>query len=278
MSYQPAHTDRPDWVPAGLDTGAPSMARVYDFLLGGAHNFAADRAVAEQTMKLMPGARKVAQINRAFLGRAVRCLVDLGVRQFLDIGSGIPTVGNVHEIAQSRAPESRVVYVDKDPVAVAHSELMLAHNDNAAVIAADMRDPDSILNHHVTRRLLRRDEPIGLLLIMMVHWVPDSDDPHGLIARYRDALPDGSYIALSHVTPDERQDQITDAKDMIKQSRSADQLTPRTYDEVLRLFDGFELLEPGLVGCGVWRPEHAGDFADNPELNSHVYAGVARKA
>jgi hypothetical protein len=270
-------TPTQDWIPDEVDTTVPSMARAYDYLLGGAHNFAVDRMVADQAEKMMPGAAKIARLNRAFLNRAVRYLLDNGVRQFLDVGSGIPTVGNVHEVAQQINPGARVVYVDKDPIAVAHSELMLGANDNAEVLRADMRDPDSILGSSEVRRLLDFDEPIALLMVMMVHWVPDSDDPWNLITRYRDALPTGSYLALSHVTADQRQDQISDAKDMIQESRSADQLTPRSHDQVVRLFDGFDLVEPGVVGCGLWHPSGPGDIADNHELNAHVYAGVGKK-
>jgi hypothetical protein len=270
-------TPTQDWIPDEVDTTVPSMARAYDYLLGGAHNFAVDRMVADQAEKMMPGAAKIARLNRAFLNRAVRYLLNNGVRQFLDVGSGIPTVGNVHEVAQQINPGARVVYVDKDPIAVAHSELMLGANDNAEVLRADMRDPDSILGSSEVRRLLDFEEPIALLMVMMVHWVPDSDDPWNLIARYRDALPAGSYLALSHVTADQRQDQISDAKDMIQESRSADQLTPRSHDQVVRLFDGFDLVEPGVVGCGLWHPSGPGDVADNHELNAHVYAGVGKK-
>ncbi|WP_441297523.1 SAM-dependent methyltransferase [Actinosynnema sp. ALI-1.44] len=264
-------------MPDEVDTSVPSMARAYDFLLGGAHNFDVDRIVAEQAEKLMPGAAKIARLNRAFLGRAVRFLLDQGVRQFLDIGSGIPTVGNVHDVAHQIAPEARVLYVDKDPIAVAHSELMLTAIDNAEVLRADMRDPDSILGSSQARRLLNFDEPIALLMVMMLHWLPDSDDPWALIAHYRDALPDGSYLALSHVTADQRQDQIADATDMIRESRSTDQLTPRTHDQIVRLFDGFTIVDPGVVGCGLWHPQGPGDISDNPEINAHVYAGVAEK-
>jgi S-adenosyl methyltransferase len=270
-------TPTQNWVPAEVDTTVPSMARAYDFLLGGGHNFAVDRQVAEHAEKLMPGARKIARLNRAFLGRAVRFLAGEGVGQFLDIGSGIPTVGNVHDVAQRAVPGSRVLYVDKDPIAVAHSELMLAENDNADVLQADMRDPDSILGSSQARRLLRFDQPVALLLVMMVHWIPDENDPYGIIARYREALPSGSYLVLSHVTADHRQDQITDAKDMIKESRSADELTPRTHEQVVRMFDGFTLLEPGVVGCGTWRPGGPGDITEDYELNAHIYAGVGQK-
>jgi hypothetical protein len=154
---------------------------------------------------------------------------------------------------------------------------MLAENDNADVLQADMRDPDSILGSSQARRLLRFDQPVALLLVMMVHWIPDENDPYGVIARYREALPSGSYLVLSHVTADHRQDQITDAKDMIKESRSADELTPRTHEQVVRLFDGFTLLEPGVVGCGTWRPGGPGDITEDYELNAHIYAGVGQK-
>ncbi|MET0233624.1 MAG: SAM-dependent methyltransferase [Kibdelosporangium sp.] len=277
MTDQQSQTPAGGWIPDEVNTTVPSMARAYDFLLGGAHNFAVDRLVAEQAEKLMPGAAKIARLNRAFLGRAVRFLMDEGIRQFLDVGSGIPTVGNVHEVAQQIDPSARVLYVDKDPIAVAHSELMLGDNDNADVLRGDMRDPDSIIHSSEARRLLNFDEPIALLLVMMVHWVPDADDPWALIARYRDALPAGSYLALSHVTADQRQDQISGAKDMIQESRSTDQLTPRSHDQIAQLFDGFDLVEPGIVGCGLWHPRGPGDIADNHELNAHVYAGVGKK-
>jgi S-adenosyl methyltransferase len=277
MPDQPIQLAHQDWVPAQVDITVPSMARAYDFLLGGAHNFAPDREVAEQAEKLMPGAREIAKLNRAFLGRAVRHLVAAGVTQFLDIGSGIPTAGNVHEVAQQIAPESRVLYVDKDPIAVAHSELMLAGNDKADMLAADMRDPESIIDSSQARRLLDFERPIALLMVMMIHWIPDEDDPHAIVARYRDALPSGSYLVLSHVTADQQPHQISDAKDMIRQSRSTDQLTPRGHDQVVGFFDGFDLLEPGVVGCGLWRPGGPGDIAHNHELNAHIYAGVGRR-
>ncbi len=194
--------DSQTWVPLGLDTTVPSMARVYDYILGGAHNFAADRAVGAQIEKLVPGLPSVARLNRRFLGRAVDFIADQGIRQFLDIGSGIPTVANVHEVAQERDPAARVVYVDKDPVAVAHSELMLAGNENAGIVHADMRDPESVLSSPEVARLLRFDEPVGLLMLLMLHWVPDEDDPHKLVAAYRDALPAGSFIVMTHMSAD----------------------------------------------------------------------------
>jgi hypothetical protein len=253
------------------------MARAYDFLLGGAHNFAVDRDVALAAERAVPGSRQIARLNRAFLGRAVRFLAQDGVRQFLDIGSGIPTVGNVHEIAQRTDPSCRVLYVDKDLVAVAHSELLLASNDNAGVLRADMREPERILGSLEAQRLLNFDEPVAVLMVMMLHWVPDGDDPYGLVARYIEALSSGSWLAVSHVTADQRRDQISSAAAAIDNAKSPDSLSYRMYDEVLRFFDGVDLVEPGLVGCGLWRPAGPGDFADDPELNAHVYAGVGRK-
>ncbi|WP_433274855.1 SAM-dependent methyltransferase [Actinosynnema sp. CS-041913] len=246
-------------------------------MLGGAHNFAVDREIALQIDRMMPGLRAGARVNRAFLGRAVRFMADQGVRQFLDIGSGIPTVSNVHEVAQAVDPECRVVYVDRDPIAVAHSELMLADNDRAAIVRADMRDVEGILNSPQARRLLDFDQPVGLLMMLMLHWIPDEWEPAGLVARYRDALPAGSYLAASHVSADHVGSRMHRAAEMIKESGSRDQLTVRTHAGVLALFDGFDLVEPGLVGCGEWRPSGPADVSDEPMMNMLLYAGVGRK-
>ena len=266
-----------DWVPLGIDPTIPSIARTYDYMLGGAHNFAVDRKLAETVDRIMPRTREIARLNRSFLRRAVLFMVESGIRQFLDIGSGVPTVGNVHEVAQRAAPDARVVYVDKDPVAVAHSELLLQDNDQAAVIQADLREPEKILTDPATRRLLNFDEPVGLLMVMMLHYVPDGDDPYGIVATYRDTIAPGSFFALSHVTADQRSDQISEAAQAISRARTADELIYRSHAEVVRFFDGFEVVEPGVVGCGLWRPDGPGDISDNPESNAHVYAGIGRK-
>ncbi|GHH57037.1 hypothetical protein GCM10017774_75970 [Lentzea cavernae] len=266
-----------NWVPTGIDTNVPSMARVYDYILGGAHNFAADRQVGSQIEKLVPGLPSVARLNRRFLGRAVNFLAEHGIRQFLDIGSGIPTVANVHEVAQERDPAARVVYVDKDPVAVAHSRLMLSDNENAAIVQADMRDPEVVLSSPEVRRLLRLDEPVGLLMLLMMHWVPDEDSPEKLVAHYRDALPAGSFLVMTHVAKDQTGDNVGQAAAVVNRSKSADQMHMRTHAQVSALFDGFSLVEPGLVGCGEWRPDGPGDFTDEASMNMFLYAGVGRK-
>ncbi|TDV52059.1 SAM-dependent methyltransferase [Actinophytocola oryzae] len=266
-----------DWVPAIVDTSAPSGARTYDYLLGGSHNFAADRAMADQVERAVPGIRAAARLNRAFLARAVRFMIGQGVRQFLDIGSGIPTVGNVHEIAHQVDPSCRVVYVDRDPIAVAHSELMLADAEHAAVVEADMRDPSSVVDDPVTRRLLDFDEPVGLLFLLVLHWVADEDDPAALVARYREVLAPGSCLAITHMTDDMQAHKIDAVAGIVRENRGAGQVFPRARAEIATLFGDLELLQPGLVPTGTWRPGGVGDIADDPEMNELSFAGVARK-
>lgn len=265
----------PGWVPQGLDTSIPNPARVYDYWLGGAHNFAVDRELGNKIKKIMPGIRDAARLNRAFLRRAVLFMVDSGIDQFLDIGSGIPTVGNVHEIAQRANPRCRVVYVDRERVAVSHAHLMLEGNDHATVIRADLREVDQIFDRPETTRLLDFDRPIGLLMLLLLHFVPDSWNPAGILSRYRDRIAPGSYLALSHVTADAEPTGLTEAVQAYRSTQS--QAYPRNREEILRLFTGFDLVDPGLVGCALWRPEGPGDMSDNPEINTLPYAGVGRK-
>ncbi len=265
----------PDWVPYGIDKIVPNVARAYDYWLGGAHNFAADRVLADKIQQAVPGVREAARINRSFLRRAVLFMVDSGVRQFLDIGSGIPTVGNVHEIAQRADPGCRVVYIDKESVAVAHSEMLLQGNDRAAAIQANLRDVEGVLDHPQTKRLLDLDQPIGLLMLALLHFVPDSWDPVGMLARYRDRLAPGSYLALTHGTPDGDPAGWTEAAQHY--DNTPEPVCPRSHEEVLRLFAGFELVEPGLVGSAFWRPSGPGDTSDIAEMNTILYGGVGRK-
>jgi hypothetical protein len=265
----------PDWVSHSTDTTVPNAARMYNYLLDGAHNFAADRNMADKLQLAMPAGRDVARLNRAFLRRAVLFMVDSGIRQFLDLGSGIPTVGNVHEIAQRADPQCRIVYVDKDPVAIAHSELLLAGNDRATAIQGNMRDVADVLNHPQTKRLLDFDQPIGLLTLALLHFVPDSWDPVGILARYRDNVAPGSYLAVSHLTADGNPAGLTEILQLYQ--NTPEPLYPRSHQDVLRMFAGLELIEPGLVGIAFWRPSGPGDISDHAEINTLLHAGVGRK-
>lgn len=266
---------KPDWVPPGVDTTVPNAARVYDCWLDGAHNFAADRLLADQVQQVLPGIRDAIRAHRSFLRRTVLFMVHAGIRQFLDIGSGIPTVGNVHEIAQRANPECRIVYVDKEPVAVAHSNLLLAENDRATAIQANLLDVEDILGHPETKRLLDFDQPVGLLLLGLLYFVPDSQDPAGIVAQYRDRLAPDSYLAINHGTTDGNPAGLAEALELYR--NTPEPLYFRSHREILRFFDGFELVEPGLVGCAFWRSSGPGDGCDSAEMNTLAYGGVGRR-
>ncbi|GII22380.1 SAM-dependent methyltransferase [Planosporangium mesophilum] len=262
--------ERSVWVPDGIDVETPSAARIYDFLLGGSHNFAADRAVGERVLQVQPGGREIAGSNRAFLGRAVRYMVEQGITQFLDLGSGIPTVGNVHEVAQGINPLCRVVYVDYDPVAVAHSRLILQGNDLATVVDADLLQPEAVLDAPAVRRVIDFDKPLGLLMVAVFHFVADERKPLEILARYRAALPSGSLLALSHLTADQMPAEMDAVVEAMRNSR--DPMYFRSYDEVAAMFDGLELVKPGVVSAGRWRNDQ-GDGSGQ----EGIYAGVGRK-
>ncbi|MFL6145863.1 MAG: SAM-dependent methyltransferase [Labedaea sp.] len=262
------------WVPPRIDMSVPHPARMHDYWLGGGHNFAADRALAEKIMALMPGVEDVARLNQAFLRRAALFMVDAGIRQFLDIGSGIPTVGNLHEIVQRADPECRVVYVDGDPVAVAHTELILEHVEGTAVLQGDLRDVPGVLGSEQVRSLLDVAAPIGLLAPMM-HFIPDDWGPACILSAYRDNLASGSYFALVHATADVQVAGSAEAIEAYQTTRY--HINPRSHAEILRFCDGYELVPPGLVGFGQWRPEGPGDSSAIPDLDSTFYAAVGRK-
>jgi S-adenosyl methyltransferase len=267
--------DLPDWAPEGIDIERPSAARIYDYWLGGSHNFAVDREVARQVTAMVPDTALIMQGNRAFLHRAVRHLVDVGIRQFLDIGSGIPTLGNVHEVAQKATSEARVVYVDVDPVAVAHSRHILAGNERAVVIQGDLRRPEHILAHPDVRSLLDFGQPMALLMLAVMHFIPDADDPKAIIGRFSEALAPGSYLVLSHGTADGMSREAANRwVDLF--TRTPTPAVPRTREAVEGLFDGFDLVEPGLVWSPLWRPEHPDEVGDHPE-RAAAYVGVGRK-
>ena len=259
-----------NWIPTDVDTETPNAARVYDYLLGGAHNFEADRNFGDQVVGIVP-AREFARYNRAFLRRVVNYLVEGGIRQFLDLGSGVPTVGNVHEIAQRASPDCRVVYVDNEPVAVAHSEMILQDNELATVIHADLQRPATVLSHQRTQHLLNFAQPVAVLMCAVLHFIPDEADPLGIIAAYRQALRPGSHLAISHATDDVYSTEIAQAADMYKETKTPGTL--RTRDQITHLFSGFTLRNPGVVFTSQWRPE-PGVTASDPR-RSLSYGGLA---
>lgn len=266
--------NRPDWAPPEIDLDRPNAARVYDFFLGGSHNFAADREMARMAIEMWPELPEIMQANRGFLRRAVRFMASEGIRQFLDIGSGIPTVGNVHEVAQGAAPDSRVVYVDIDPVAVAQSRQMLAGDDRTEVVHGDVRKPDDILEAPETTRLIDFDEPVGVLMVALLHFVGDDDRPADIVRAYHDAIAPGSYLALSHASAEGRPDQ-TDKHQKLYE-RTPTPMTMRPRDRIVALFDGFDIVEPGVVYLPLWRPESPDDVDEHPERFTG-FAGVGRK-
>jgi SAM-dependent methyltransferase len=268
-------TVEPGWVPPGIDTTKANVARVYDYWLGGDHNFQADRDLARTIIALDPHIRTTMRANRAFLGRVARFLAGQeGIRQFLDIGSGIPTENAVHQVAQETAPGSRVVYVDNDDVAVAHSRLLLDGNPDAAVIQGDLREPAKILADPGTQLLLDFTQPVAVFLVAVLHFIPDSDQPADILATLRDALAPGSYLVICHACRDE-QPSLATSFETVYNNRVTAQLNMRSRDEITSLCDGFTLLEPGLVWIPQWRPDAPDDVPEDPS-KYWALVGVAR--
>ncbi|MET9494702.1 SAM-dependent methyltransferase [Streptomyces sp. NPDC006552] len=270
--------ERPAWAPQGIDISVPSVSRIYDYYLGGSHNFEVDREAARKAMDFLPGLPKIMQANRAFMRRAVRYAIDEGVTQFLDIGSGIPTFGNVHEVAQQASPGARVVYVDHDPVAVAHSRAVLDGNADTAVVAADLRKPREILRSPEVGELLDLERPVALLLIAVLHFIEDADDPYTAVAELGAALAPGSLLIVSHATyegmpiPAERAGGAVDVyRDDVRNP-----LVMRDREQIGRFFQGYEVVEPGIVQMPVWRPQTAPE--DEDPFTFAGYVGVGRKA
>ncbi|RKN41307.1 SAM-dependent methyltransferase [Streptomyces hoynatensis] len=269
--------ERPAWAPQGIDLSLPSISRMYDYYLGGSHNFEVDREAARKAIGLLPGLPKIAQANRAFMRRAVRYAVERGVTQFLDIGSGIPTFGNVHEVAQAASAEARVLYVDNDPVAVAHSKAVLADVPRAGVLAADFNDPAGILDSEETGRLLDLGRPVALLLVAVLHFFHDEDKPHERLAELRDALAPGSLLVLSHASTEDSPATPEQGAGLSELYRSGgNTLVMRSGEEVARFFDGFDLVDPGLVAMPDWRPD--GPLDEEDPIVYAGYAGVGLKA
>ncbi len=239
----------------GIDITRPNVARIYDYLLGGKDNFAADREAAKQLIEAIPDVAAIARDNRSFLGRVVRYLATHGgIRQFLDLGGGLPTQANVHELAQGVAPGARVVYVDNDPVVASHGRALLASGDQVGMAFGDLRDPAGILRHPDVMRLLDLAQPVAVLCTSTLHFVADDAEPHAIIAEYRDRMAPGSYLAISHGTLEEDPGGEGGKAETVYRQASS-QLHVRPLPQVRRFFDGFELVEPGLTWIAEWRPE-----------------------
>jgi SAM-dependent methyltransferase len=260
-----------------IDTSRAHAARIYDFYLGGKDHFAADRETAEKAMRSWPAVRTAVRENRAFLGRAVRHLVSqAGIRQFLDIGTGLPSANNVHEVAQAAEPQCRVVYVDNDPIVLAHARALLASSPEGRTtyIQADLRDPEKILKHRLTRETLDLTRPVALMLVAILHFLPDSEDPARIVAALLDGLPPGSFLVASHVSPEHDPVGVGGLESTYRASGIPAQA--RTVDDFAALaFRGLDMVEPGLVLVSEWRPDRDGPRPLPAEVN--WYGGIARK-
>jgi SAM-dependent methyltransferase len=245
-----------------VDPNRPSAARIYDRYLGGRHNFAVDRAVAERAIDLVPNLPLIAKANRAFLHRAVRYAASRGVRQFLDIGSGIPTEGNVHEIARAADAQARVVYVDIDPTAVVHARQILGDDPLTTVVQADLHEAERILTDPPVRALLDFDQPVCLLLIAMLHFVPDTPELRSALRHYHGALAPGSLLAVSHATASARPAEVARLAELY--TRTGTSMVVRGPEELLDLLSGWDLVDPGLVFSPLWRPEPGAEPVEDP--------------
>ena len=253
-----------------IDTSKPHPARIYDYLLGGKDNYEVDRLAGERLVEAAPEARIGVRANRAFLRRAVRHVVGTGVRQILDIGTGLPTSPNVHETALEVAPDVRVAYVDNDPIVNTHADALLGEDGTTSIVLADLRDPRAVLDDPDVRRVIDFAEPVALLLVAVVHFLKEEEKPEEIVATLRDALAPGSYLIFSHATGD-----FADRGDAAAvYSKATATMNLRTRTEIERFFDGFELIEPGLAQVPFWRPD-----TTPPPRSQEIgfYGGVARK-
>lgn len=262
--------DQEDRVPGvPFDITVPNVARIYDYFLGGKDNFTADREAAEELRKVLPDAEVACLENRDFLRRAVRFLAgEAGIGQFVDIGSGLPAAENTHEIAQAIRPDSRVAYVDYDPVVVTHARALLESSPGVAVIDADLRRPGLITGSPPLTDLVDFSEPVAILLAAVLHFIRDDDDPYGIVGTLKSAMAPGSYLVISHVTQDGVSREENEGGQLVYQKASAP-VVPRRHDEVLRFFDGMELIDPGLVSISQWR--------SRGQMRQLIYGGIGCK-
>ncbi len=258
-----------------VDPQTPNVPRMYDYLLGGKDNYAVDREAVAEVVRHAPDTPFMARENRAFLRRAVRFLAERGIRQFIDLGSGLPTQGNVHEVAHQVAPDARVVYSDVEPIVLTHGRALLANTPEVTVIQGDVRRIDDILGDPELNRLIDFEQPVAVLMLAVLHFIDDADDPQGVVARLRDAMAPGSYLAVSHVTGD------FDADSSIQEAAAAYdkatyQITLRGRADVMKLFEDMELVDPGLTTLSMWRPDPGAIVPPRAE-RQWCYAGVGRK-
>jgi hypothetical protein len=269
-----------DALPAGVDPAKPTPARMYDYFLGGTNNFEADRQLGDRLRALVPEIGDSAWANRSFHQRAARWIAERGIRQFIDIGAGLPTQGNTHDLVRQVTPGARVVYVDNDPMVLAHGTALLGEPENTKIIMADLRDPEAVLNHPDLRELIDFDEPIGLLMTGVMYFVADASDPWGVVARYLAAIAPGSYLALSHLTADSKPVRaVEESVDVY--ARGTESINFRSKAEVERFFEGLELVEPYqgagpvVTHVGLWGAEDP-VLADTDD-SRWLYCGVARR-
>jgi O-methyltransferase involved in polyketide biosynthesis len=261
-------------VPEGVDPTVPSVARIYDYLIGGKDNYAADRTAAQRFIDLVPEVPKIARANRDFLVRGVRFLAEAGVRQFIDLGAGIPTSPNVHEVARQAQPDARVVYVDHDPVVLAHGRALLATDDGVAVIRADLREPDQVLSDPAVIKLIDFSQPVAVLLLSVLHFIAEEEEPARIVAGYRDHLSPGGYLVLTTGSSEGGQNPETDRRLRELYRSAGTPLVGRSARQVMEYFAGCELEEPGLVPLAEWRPDN---WAQARPTNVFMLAGVGRK-
>ncbi|HEU4947222.1 MAG TPA: SAM-dependent methyltransferase [Kribbella sp.] len=260
--------------PSGVNPNVPNGARIYDAMLGGKDNFAVDRAAVEQMLKANPMAPRTARANRDFLGRAVRYLGgECGIQQFLDIGTGLPTVQNVHEVALEQDPEAKVVYVDYDPVVVTHGKALLAGSKTVEVIQGDLRRPSEVLA--AAGRSLDLSQPVAVLLVAILHFISDDENPQNIVREFREAMAPGSYLVISHTADESAETVMGAAKQGFKMAGAP--LTPRSRAQISALFEGFELVDPGLVDVRQWRPVATAVGAELQELPWTIVGGVGRR-
>jgi hypothetical protein len=270
------HNPADDWAPTGIDVTVPSVARMYDYYLGGKDNFKVDREASDQLALAAPGTKALAINNRRYMQRAVRVLAEqYGITQFMDHGSGLPTQDNVHQIAQSVNPDARVVYIDNDPIVLAHGRALLADNAATTVITADMRDTDAVMADADVVKLIDFDQPVAALFVSVLHCIPDTDDPAGLVRRVMDRLAPGSFVVISHLVAEDDAVRLR-LSDFMLTATQGNWGRVRTAADVTGYFGDLELLDPGLVEISTWRPD--GTEGPVQETTEWIeFGGVARK-